>query len=227
MGQLPFDCSLFDCCDYTQNNGRRHLASLARAMNSNAGRYIDEIIRGSSKLILIDLGSGPGLSWLLFYYALIEQQGVHELSIINVDHARHMHHIARTVRHIATLIHPEVDVLDFRFSKDTSLIDSFTTSELDLDTSVLIVINHVVNQTSKTNEPVPDFIKNALESASRLAQRADTTKIAGLSIEPRRIRGEFGQDGLISSLKPYGGELLAQSEIPGDRAGKSVVSFKF
>lgn len=227
MGQLPFDCSLFECCDYTQNNGRRHLASLARAMSSNAGHRIDENIRNCSKLILIDLGSGPGLSWLLFYYALFETQNIAELSVINIDHASQMHHVARAIKNITVLEHPEADALNFRFSKETSLIDSFTTSELDSGTSVLIVLNHVVNQTSKTDEPIPDFIRSALESVSRLAQRADTKKIFGLSIEPRHMYGEFGQEGLLSSLKPYAGVSLARSEIPGDRAGKSIVSFRF
>ncbi len=227
MGQVPFDCSLADCCDYTQNNGQRHLSALAKAMDSNAGKSIDEIIRSSSKLILVDLGSGPGLSWLLFYYALLQRQIISEISVINIDHASQMHHIARTFKHITTLEYPETDDINFRFSKETSLIDSFTTSELDSNTSVLIILNHVVNQTSRTNESVPDFIKNALESASRLAQRANTKKIVGVSIEPRRMRGAFGQDGLLSCLTPYGGVMLGQSEIPGDRAGKSVISFRF
>ena len=227
MGQVPFDCSLADCCDYTQNNGRRHLSALGKAMDSTAGKSLDEIIRSSSKLILVDLGSGPGLSWLLFYYALLQRQIISEISVINIDHANQMHHIARTFKHITTLEHPETDDVNFRFSKETSLIDSFTTSELDSDTSVLIILNHVVNQTSRTNESVPDFIKNALESASRLAQRANTKKIVGVSIEPRRMRGAFGQDGLLSCLTPYGGVILGQSEIPGDRAGKSVISFRF
>ena len=227
MGQVPFDCSLADCCDYTQHNGRRHLSALAKAMDSNAGKSIDEIIRSSSKLILVDLGSGPGLSWLLFYYALLQRQIISEISVINIDHASQMHHIARTFKHITTLEYPETDDINFRFSKETSLIDSFTTSELDSNTSVLIILNHVVNQTSRTNESVPDFIKNALESASRLAQRANTKKIVGVSIEPRRMRGAFGQDGLLSCLTPYGGVILGQSEIPGDRAGKSVISFRF
>ena len=227
MGQVPFDCSLSDCCDYTQNNGRRHLLALAKAMDSNAGKSIDEIIRSSSKLILVDLGSGPGLSWLLFYYALLQRQIISEISVINIDHASQMHHIARTFKHITTLEYPETDDISFRFSKETSLIDSFTTSELDSNTSVLIILNHVVNQTSRTIESVPDFIKNALESASRLAQRANTKKIVGVSIEPRGMRGAFGQDGLLSCLTPYGGVILGQSEIPGDRAGKSVISFRF
>ena len=227
MGQVPFDCSLADCCDYTQNNGRRHLSALAKAMDSSAGNSIDGIIRSSSKLILIDLGSGPGLSWLLFYYALLSKQIVSEISVVNIDHASQMHLIARTFKQITTLEHPETDDVNFRFSKETSLIDSFTTSELDSDTSVLIILNHVVNQTSRTNETVPDFISNALQSASRLAKRANTSKIVGLSIEPRLMRGAFGQDGLLASLTPYGGAILAQSEIPGDRAGKSVISFRF
>lgn len=227
MGQVPFDCSLSDCCDYTQNNGRRHLSTLAKAMDSSAGKSIDAIIRSSSKLILLDLGSGPGLSWLLFYYALLSKQIISDISVVNIDHASQMHHIARTFKQITTSVHPETDSINFRFSKATSLIDSFTTSELDSDTSVLIILNHVVNQTSRTNESVPDFIYNALQSASHLARRAKTSKIVGLSIEPRHMRGAFGQDGLLSSLAPYGGAILAQSEIPGDRAGKSVISFRF
>ena len=82
MGQVPFDCSLSDCCDYTQNNGRRHLSTLAKAMDSTAGKSIDEIIRSSSKLILLDLGSGPGLSWLLFYYALLSKQIISDIRSI-------------------------------------------------------------------------------------------------------------------------------------------------
>lgn len=227
MGQVPYDCSLADCCDYTQNNGRRHLLTLARAMNSNAGQAVDDLVCSSSKLILIDLGSGPGMSWLLFSHALLHRQLISELSVINIDHASQMHRIARKLKDITTSVNPETNAINFRFSKETSLIDSFTTSELDSDTSILIILNHVVNQTSRTNESVPDFIRNALVSASRLGQRAKTAKIVGLSIEPRRFRGAYGQDGLLSSLTPYGGAQLAQSEIPGDRAGKNVISFRF
>jgi hypothetical protein len=227
LGQIPYNCALRDCCDYALTNGQRHLGALARAMDSSAGDAIRDRIQHQQKLILIDLGSGPGLSWLLFAEAQLGQTRPFELAVVNIDHSPNMHVIARKVSDIATSSHPHMQDIDFRFTTDSKFIDSFASSELSTDTAIVLILNHILHQKSETKETVPNFVSQALEEISRLAKRSGTSNIVGISIEPANLNIGFGQRGLIHEIQKYQGSIIAEARISGDRAGKSVTAFRF
>jgi hypothetical protein len=227
LGQIPYNCALSDCCDYAVSNGQRHLGALARALDSSAVDPIRDQIHKNRKLILIDLGSGPGLSWLLFTELLLGQSHPAEMTVVNIDHSKNMHLIARRAKEIASSIHPELQSLDFRFATDSKFIDSFTSDELQSDTTILLILNHILHQSSETKEAVPNFVSHALDNISRLAKRSGTDKILGISIEPARLNIGFGKTGLIQEIHRHHGSVIANAEIAGDRAGKGVTTFSF
>jgi hypothetical protein len=227
LGQIPYNCSLRDCCDYAFNNGRRHLDALARALDSSLFTSIDQRLINSQNLIIIDLGSGPGLSWLLFAESLMRRSRASTLTVVNVDHAPNMHRIAQRVKEISTSRGPFLQSVEFRFTTDSKFVDSFTSDELESDTSILLILNHILHQSSETKEAVPDFVNHALDNISRLAKRSGTEKIFGISIEPARLNIGFGKTGLIQEIDRHHGSVIASAVIAGDRAGKSVATFKF
>ena len=227
LGQVPYNCSLSDCCDYALSNGRRHLDALARALDSSVFASIDKRLIDSRNLVIIDLGSGPGLSWLLFAESLMKRSLTSTLTVVNVDHAPNMHRIAKRVREISTSIEPLFQSVDFRFTTDSKFVDSFTSDELQSDTCILLILNHILHQSSETKEAVPDFVSHALDNISRLAKRSGTNKILGISIEPARLNIGFGKTGLIQEIHRHHGSVIANAEIAGDRAGKSVTTFSF
>ena len=227
LGQVPYNCSLSDCCDYALSNGRRHLDALARALDSSAFASIDIRLIDSRNLVIIDLGSGPGLSWLLFAESLMKRSLTSTLTVVNVDHAPNMHRIAKRVKEISTSREALLQSVDFRFTNDSKFVDSFTSDELQSDTCILLILNHILHQSSETKEAVPDFVSHALDNISRLAKRSGTDKIFGISIEPARLNIGFGKTGLIQEIHRHHGSVIANTEIAGDRAGKSVTTFSF
>jgi len=78
-----------------------------------------------------------------------------------------------------------------------------------------------------SKEAVPDFVSHALDNISQLAKRSGTDRIFGISIEPARLNIGFGKTGLINEIHRLQGSVIANAEIAGDRAGKSVTTFKF
>ena len=227
LGQVPYNCSLSDCCDYASSNGRRHLDALARALDSSVFAAIDKRLIDSRNLVIIDLGSGPGLSWLLFAESLLTRSVTSTMTVVNVDHAPNMHRIAQRVREISTSREPLFQSVDFRFTTDSKFVDSFTSDELQSNTSILLILNHILHQSSETKEAVPDFVSHALDNISQLAKRSGTDRIFGISIEPARLNIGFGKTGLINEIHRHQGSVIANAEIAGDRAGKSVTTFKF
>lgn len=227
LGQVPYNCSLSDCCDYALSNGRRHLDALARALDSSVFVAIDKRLIDSRNLVIIDLGSGPGLSWLLFAESLLKRSVTSTMTVVNVDHAPNMHRIAQRVKEISTSREPILQSVDFRFTTDSKFVDSFTSDELQSNTSILLILNHILHQSSETKEAVPDFVSHALDNISQLAKRSGTDRIFGISIEPARLNIGFGKTGLINEIQRLQGSVIANAEIAGDRAGKSVTTFKF
>jgi len=227
LGQVPYNCSLRDCCDYALTNGQRHLGALARALDSSAGDALRDRVQHKQNLILIDLGSGPGLSWLLFAEAQFGQTNPIDMSVVNIDHSPNMHVIARKASDLATSIHPHLQDISFRFTRDIKFIDSFASSELSTDTVIVLILNHILHQKSETKEPVPVFVSQALEAISRLAKRSGSSEIVGISIEPANLNIGFGKRGLVQEIQKHQGSIIAEARISGDRAGKSVAAFKF
>ena len=227
LGQVPYNCSLSDCCDYALNNGRRHLDALARALDSSVFTSIDKRLIDSRNLIIIDLGSGPGLSWLIFAESLMKRSLISTMTVVNVDHAPNMHRIAQRVKEISTSIEPLLQSIDFRFTTDSKFVDSFTSDELQSNTTILLILNHILHQSSETKEEVPDFVSHALDNISRLAKRSGTERTFGISIEPARLNIGFGKTGLIQEIHRLHGSVIASAEIAGDRAGQSVTTFSF
>jgi len=227
LGQIPYNCALRDCCDYALSNGRRHLDALARALDSSVFASIDTRLIDSRNLVIIDLGSGPGLSWLLFAESVMKRTLKSTLTVVNVDHAPNMHRIAKRVKEISTSREPLLQSVDFRFTTDSKFVDSFSSDELQSDTSILLILNHILHQSSETKEAVPNFVSHALDNISRLAKRSGTDKIFGISIEPARLNIGFGKTGLIQEIHRHHGSVIANAEIAGDRAGKSVTTFSF
>lgn len=227
LGQIPYNCALRYCCEYATNNGQRHLGALARALDCKAGDPIRARIRESRKLIVIDLGSGPGFSWLLFAGLVLQQTQPTTISVINVDHSNNMHRIARATRDIACSTYPNLQSIEFRFATTSEIIDTFTSDELSADSSILMVLNHLLHQSSQTKTPVPHFVSQAFANISRLAKRSGASNVYGISIEPARLKIGFGATGLINEVHKYRGVVVAEAEIPGDRAGKSVTTFRF
>jgi len=227
LGQVPYNCSLRDCCDYALTNGKRHLGALARAMDSSACDSLRDRVQHTEKLIIIDLGSGPGLSWLLFAEVQFGQTQPVDMAVVNIDHAPNMHVIARKVTDMATSIRPSLQDIEFRFATDSKQVDLFASSELRADTSIVLILNHILHQKSETKEAVPSFVSQALAYISRLAKRSGTSSIIGISIEPANLNIGFGQRGLVHEIQKYEGSIIAEARISGDRAGKSVTAFKF
>ncbi|NDA80181.1 MAG: hypothetical protein EBX92_03440 [Actinobacteria bacterium] len=144
-----------------------------------------------------------------------------------VDHSNNMHRIARATRDIACSTHPDLQSIEFRFATTSGIIDTFTSDELSADSSILLILNHLLHQSSQTKTPVPHFVSQAFDNISRLAERSGASNVYGISIEPARLKIGFGASGLINEVHKYRGAVVAEAEIPGDRAGKSVTTFRF
>jgi hypothetical protein len=227
LGQIPYNCSLRDCCDYALDNGLRHLKTLANAMDSPASTLIRNDLYNTRDLIIIDLGSGPGLSWLLFSNLIMQSDSASSLTVINIDHAIQMHAIARKSQETACQLRPTLHSADFRFSTNSDYIDSISSDDLDSEVTIILILNHILHQRADTKENVPNFVSQALKVTSNLAARSGCDRVLGVSIEPFNLRSGFGQEGLKSVVRQLNGSAIANSKIPGDRAGKNVFTFKF
>ena len=227
LGQIPYNCSLRDCCDYALDNGLRHLKTLATAMDTPAATLMRDELYNHGDLIIIDLGSGPGLSWLLYSNRIMQSDSESSLTVMNIDHAIQMHTIARKSREIACQLRPLLHSADFRFSSNSDYIDSISSDDLDSEVTIFLILNHILHQRADTKENVPSFVSQALKVTSNLAARSGCDRVLGISIEPFNLRSGFGQEGLKGAVTQLNGSAIANSKIPGDRAGKNVFTFRF
>jgi len=226
LGQVPQNCRLTDCCDYTRRNGLNHLRTFARSIDSPAMTDWHTKFLASERLLLIDLGSGASLVWILIALAGKNIGRLREIIVINVDHSRNMHRISNEVaRHFHPLLSAGLSRIDQRQAHHPAGIESFVTSELSSIDNVLLVLNHILHQNDSSDIPIPSFLEQALNSTLRVALRAQVASLHGISIEPWGLHSGFGQRGLITRIRSYGGSAGQAHRIAGDRAGKSVVGF--
>ena len=94
MGQVPARVRLSDCCDYAQQNGLDHLGSFARAMDAASMAETVHQIFSTRRLLIIDLGSGASLTWILMSLVAKHLGKTQEVIVVNVDHAINMHKVS-------------------------------------------------------------------------------------------------------------------------------------
>lgn len=226
LGQIPANCRLADCCSYAQTNGMNHLSSFARAMDSPAMESIAESLLKKREVIIVDLGSGASLTWILLALALGAAGHTRSLRIVNVDHSPNMHKVSRDIEErLAGHLSRHAPEYVRRQVLRPEGINRFTSGDLEGHPSVFLVLNHLLHQNGSTTLAVPDFVDTALDATMRLAASAESTPVHGISIEPARLTSGFGQAGLRSALDRRGGSASEQSWVAGDRAGKSVMGF--
>ena len=228
LGQVPANVRLSDCCSYTRRNGLNHLASFARAMDVQSMNHIVTNLLSQRRVIFVDLGSGASLTWILTALVAKEVGKTQELTVVNVDHAKNMHRVARE---IANDLFPYLEKNAIGFSRQQKIMPSaihgFTSSELEDKPAVFLVLNHLLHQNQSTHLPVPDFITTALRACREISRSAGSGPVTGISLEPWGLRTGFGQAGLDTEVQTLGGSTTAAVKVAGDNAGKSVVGFSF
>ena len=226
MGQVPARVRLSDCCDYAQQNGLDHLGSFARAMDAVSMAETVHQIFSTRRLLIIDLGSGASLTWILMSLVAKHLGKTREIVVVNVDHAINMHKVSLALEEqFQELLKESAPSYERRQVIRPEAINGFTRSELDKNTSIFLVLNHLLHQNLTTHLPVPDFMDIAMNSSIRVAQTAGNTNLYGVSLEPWGLRMGFGQAGLSQYVHSKGGSVTEPCHITGSRAGKSVIGF--
>lgn len=226
MGQVSSNIRLVDCCSYARRNGRNHLESFARAMDHDSSRHLVDTCLGSRQVILVDLGSGASLTWILFSLTAKSFGNVKNVSVVNVDHAPNMHRIARKLEsEMDVFLEQHAVEFDRRQASRPEGINSFTTGELKQSPVIFLVLNHLLHQNHSTNLEVPDFVSQALSSCVQIARNARDARLVGISLEPWGLHSGFGQAGLTRYVQGLNGNVSEPFKVAGDRAGKSVVTF--
>lgn len=226
LGQIPAHCRLSDCCSYAQRNGLNHLDSFARAMDTSSLSDAVNSIFNTKHLIIVDLGSGASLTWVLLALFAGNVGITEHISVVNVDHAMNMHRISR---HLEEQLRPVLENFDFSYDRRQMTrpegIDGFASSELENDPSVFIVLNHLLHQNTSTSLLVPEFVQIALDACQRISVAIPMGKTYGISLEPWGLSSGFGQRGLNQVITELGGSALPAERVAGDKNGKSIVGF--
>ena len=226
MGQVPARVRLSDCCDYAQQNGLDHLGSFARAMDAASMAETVHQIFSTRRLLIIDLGSGASLTWILMSLVAKHLGKTQEVIVVNVDHAINMHKVSLALEEGFTqFLDDFAPSYKRRQIIKPEAINGYTQSELDEGTSVFLVLNHLLHQNLTTHLPIPEFMDIAMNSSLRVAQTAGNTNLYGVSLEPWGLRMGFGQAGLSQYVHSKGGSVTDPCRITGNRAGKSVIGF--
>jgi hypothetical protein len=226
MGQVPARVRLSDCCDYAQQNGLDHLSSFARAMDSSTMTETVNRIFSTGRLLIIDLGSGASLTWILMSLVAKHLGKTQEVIVVNVDHAINMHRVSLTLEEqFKQFLDDFAPSYKRRQIIKPEAINGYTQSELDEGTSVFLVLNHLLHQNLTTHLPIPEFMDIAMNSSIRVAQTAGNTNLYGVSLEPWGLRMGFGQAGLSQYVQNKGGIVTEPCRVTGSRAGKSVIGF--
>lgn len=228
LGQVPANVRLSDCCAYTRRNGLNHLGSFARAMDVSIVADIVSSMLSHQRIIFVDLGSGASLTWILTSLVAARTGKAKNLTVVNVDHAKNMHRVAREIEaDLTTFLLTDSVQYDRRQLIQPSAINGFTSSELEDKPVVFLVLNHLLHQNQSTHLPVPEFVTTALRACREIAQSARSGPVTGISLEPWGLRSGFGQAGLGAEIESLGGRTSIPVKVAGDNAGKSVVGFSF
>ncbi len=228
LGQVPANVRLSDCCAYTRRNGLNHLGSFARAMDTPAMRDIVLAMLSHQRVIFVDLGSGASLTWILTALVAATCGETKSLTVVNVDHAKNMHRVAREIENdLSSFLDANAVACDRRQVIQPSAINGFTSSELEDKPAVFLVLNHLLHQNQSTHLPVPEFVTAALEACRAIARSAGGAEVGGISLEPWGLSSGFGQRGLAAEVALLGGTTTTPVKVAGDSAGKSVVGFSF
>ena len=228
LGQVPANVRLSDCCAYTRRNGLNHLGSFARAMDTPAMRDIVSDMLSHQRVIFVDLGSGASLTWILTALVAATCGETKSLTVVNVDHAKNMHRVAREIENdLSSFLDANAVECDRRQMIQPSAINGFTSSELEDKPAVFLVLNHLLHQNQSTHLPVPEFVTAALRACREISQSAGSAEVTGISLEPWGLRSGFGQAGLDAEVQSLGGRTTPPVQVAGDNAGKSVVGFRF
>lgn len=226
MGQIPARARLSDCCEYTERNGLDHLGSFARAMDTPSMSDVVSRIYSTKRLVIIDLGSGASLTWILMALVAKHIGLTKEILVVNVDHAANMHRVSLALEEeLSELLRVMAPRYERRQFIAPDGIDGFTSSELEGPTSVFIVLNHLLHQNMSSHLPVPDFVSTAISAGSRVAKSASNPLLNGVSLEPWNLNINFGQVGLSQLVQLRGGSVTEPTRVPGSRVGKSVIGF--
>jgi hypothetical protein len=228
MGQIPQDCRLSDCCSYAMDNGIRHLDSLARALDAtSSGPFTTGLLDAKSALV-VDLGSGAGLSWFLLFRAGVESGRLTSLTVANVDHARNMHRVAMELSpELERLLQPHSgSVLFHHFINPAGLLGLLRETSPQPN-QIFVILNHLLHQNQSSLVPVPQVVVSALDACLKLADRFGVPNVRGISIEPWGLDLGYGQRGLIGRVRTLGGSTFEPVRIAGDKAGKSVLAFSY
>lgn len=228
LGQVPSNVRLSDCCAYTRRNGLNHLSSFSRAMDVSASQEIVSTMLSQKRVIFVDLGSGASLTWILTALVAASFGKTADMTVINVDHAKNMHRVAREIeRDLSPLLDERGISFERRQVIQPEAINGFTSSELEDKPAVFLVLNHLLHQNHSTHLPVPDFVTIALQSCREIVRSIGAGSVLGVSLEPWGLRTGFGQQGLDREIQSMGGTTSAPVRVAGDNAGKSVVAFKY
>jgi hypothetical protein len=150
------------------------------------------------------------------------------LTVINVDHAKNMHRVARAIEdNLSNFLGKNGVEFERRQIVQPSAINGFTSSELEDEPAVFLVLNHLLHQNQSTHLPVPDFVTTALRACREISRSAGSGPVTGISLEPWGLRTGFGQAGLNTEVETLGGSTTTAVRVAGDNAGKSVVGFGF
>jgi hypothetical protein len=227
LGQVPAGCRLVDCCDYARSNGLNHLSSFARAMDVEQMLPITDALLRSRHIIFVDLGSGASLTWILAALVAKKHGRTQTFQVVNVDHAPNMHRVSRSIEmQFHSLLKEHAPRYERRQLTRPEGINGFTSSEVEDNPTVFLVLNHLLHQNNSTNLPVPDFVNVAIEMAHRTAKSARSLPMYGISLEPARLNSGFGQKGLSQVVRAMGGTMTESAWVAGDRVGKSVSGFE-